>query len=98
MLNVSIHLPSDLNYLLKYLTFGPNIPSNDCLDLSDVDYMDEAGYNWNDWSVAGKADKTIYKTLNSIHLEDEPFNEEWPEEDVVLDRELEWLNQLPEVS
>lgn len=59
--------------------------------------MDEAGYNWNVWSAAGKANKPIHKTLNSIHLEDEPFDEERPEEDVVLDRELEWLDQLPEV-
>lgn len=92
LLDISIHSPSDSNYLLKYLTFEPDNTSNESLGLGDWNCINTAGQNWNDWSAAGKADKPIRKTLNSICLDDSS-----PDDDV-LDREVEWWDRLPEVS
>lgn len=92
LLDISIHSPSDSDYLLKYLTFGPDIPSNECfLSLGDWNHINTAGKNWNNWGAAGKADKPIRKTLNSIYLDDSSLDDE------ILDRELHWWDRLPEV-
>jgi hypothetical protein len=96
LLDISIHSPSDSKYLLKYLTFGPDIPSNECLGLGDMDLADKAGQDWNHWCATHKADRPIRKTLNSIYLEDLPLDESSPE-DGVLERELEWWDRLPPV-
>lgn len=92
LLDISIHSPSDSDHLLKYLAFPPDIPSNECLGLRNVDHLvDDAGYCWNDWSAAGKADKLIRKTLSSIYPDDSP-----PSADA-LEREFEWWGHLPQV-
>lgn len=92
LLDISIHSPSDSDHLLKYLAFGPDIPSNECLGLCDVDHLtDNAGHKWNDWSAAGKADKVIRKTLSSIYPDDSP-----PGADA-LEREFKWWGRLPQV-
>ncbi|KAH8755028.1 hypothetical protein F5883DRAFT_430874 [Diaporthe sp. PMI_573] len=91
LLDISIHSPSDSDYLLKYLTFGPDIPSNECLGLGDVDYTDKSGHDWNNWSAAGKADKAIKKALSTIYLHDSSPDDE------VFEREVEWWDRLPQV-
>lgn len=91
LLDISIHSPSDSDYLLKYLTFVPDTPSNECLGLGDWNHINTAGQNWNNWSAAGNADKPIRKTLNSIYLDDSS-----PDDDI-LDREFDWWDRLPDV-
>lgn len=95
VLDISIHSPSDSN-TLKYLTFGPDIPSNECLSLGNLDQVDEAGRNWNLWHAVGKADKPIYKTLSSIYLDNSAIDDNSPD-DPVLEREFEWWGRLPQV-
>lgn len=95
LLDISIHSPSDSN-TLKYLTFGPDIPSNECLGLGNLDQADEAGRNWNLWRAVGKADKPIYKTLSSIYLDNSAFDDDSPD-DPVFEREFEWWDRLPQV-
>lgn len=70
LLDISIHSPSDSKYLLKYLTFEPDMPSNSCPSLGNIDLADKAGHDWNAWSAMGSASKPIYKTLNLISLHD----------------------------
>lgn len=92
LLDISIHSLSDSDHLLKYLTFEPDIPSNECLGLRGVDDLaDDAGHKWNDWSAAGKADKVIRKTLSSI------YPDEWAPRAHDLEREFEWWRRLPQV-
>lgn len=96
LLDISIYSPSDSKYLLKYLTFGPDLPSNECLGLGHMDLADKAGQDWNHWSATHKADRPIRKTLNSIYLEDLPLDDS-SREDGVLEQELEWWDRLPPV-
>lgn len=91
LLDISIHSPSDSNYLLKYLTFEPDMPSEECLSLDDVDDMDKGGHAWNEWVAAGKAGTSIRKTMNLIGVEDPSLDEE------AYDREVDWLDKLPDV-
>lgn len=92
LLDISIHSPSDSDHLLKYLWFGPDFPSSECLGLGNVDHLlDDAGNCWHDWSAAGKADKLIRKTMSSIYPEDSP-----PSADA-LEREFKWWDQLSQV-
>lgn len=91
LLDISIHSPSDSNYLLKYLTFKPDMSSDDCSSLDDVEDMEKAGRTWKEWSAAGKVDTAIKNTSRLIKLEDQSPDEE------ALDREIEWLDRLPDV-
>ncbi|KAI7773818.1 hypothetical protein LA080_009854 [Diaporthe eres] len=91
LLDISIHSPSDSNYLLKYLTFKPDISLDDCSSLDDVEDMEKAGRTWKEWSAAGKVDTAIKNTSRLIKLEDQSPDEE------ALDREIEWLDRLPDV-
>ena len=67
LLDISIHSPSDPSYLLKYLTFEPDIDENDCMSPGSAKLGDRAGFNWALWSTMGKAGKPIRKTFNMIH-------------------------------
>lgn len=70
LLDISIHSPSDSRYLLKYLTFEPDLPSNACSSLGGAGLGSKAGHDWNVWSAIGKADRPIFKTFNLIRLQD----------------------------
>lgn len=70
LLDISIHSPSDSKYLLKYLTFEPELTSDACSSLGGAGLQDKAGHDWNVWSAIGKADRPIYKTFNLIRLQD----------------------------
>lgn len=86
LLDISIHSPSDSKYLLKYLTFEPDMPSNSCSDLGNIDLADKAGHDWNAWSAMGTASKPIYKTLNLISLHDpSSYIDDAPDEDSLSD-------------
>lgn len=88
ILDISVHSPSDSNYLLKYLTFQPDMPSNECLSLADVGNMGRAGRSWNDWVAADRAGTSIKKMSGPIEVKDPSPDEE------AYDREMEWLDDL----
>lgn len=91
LLDMSIHSPSDSKYLLKYLTFEPDTPSNKCLSPGGANLGDQAGHDWINWSAIGKAKMPILMTFNSIYPRVNHF-----EIDVPLWEE-KWWQQMPSV-
>lgn len=94
MLDISIHSPSDSRYLLKYLNFEPDLPSNACSRLGGAGLDSKSGHDWNVWSATAKADRPIYKTFNLIRLQDpSSYVDDAPQDEDSLDS-LDYLNYL----
>lgn len=70
LLDISIHSPSDSKYLLKYLTFEPDMSFSTSSSLGDTGLPASAGHDWNNWSAIGRAGNPIHKTFNLIRLHD----------------------------
>lgn len=68
LLDISIHSPSDSKYLLKYLTFEPDMSFGTSSSPGDTSQATSAGRDWNTWSAVGKAKNPIHKTFNLIRL------------------------------
>ncbi|KAG8160953.1 hypothetical protein KVR01_009217 [Diaporthe batatas] len=108
VLDISVHSPSDSNYLLKNLSFKPDVPSRECLglgDLGDLDDMDKAGRLWIRMLPSGQAVNSIKKTFSWIRtdstdvtsLDGESVHEESPDEAECYYRDVGWLEQVPDV-
>ncbi len=76
LLDISIHSPSDSEHYFKYLTFGPDIPSEEydlgrCIEQSMLVKVDDHRHGW----TAGSLDsvppcKAIHKIFDEIMGED----------------------------
>jgi hypothetical protein len=92
LLDISVHSPSDSEHWFKYLTFGPDIPSDECerdrcAEQSTLVKVDDPQHGW----IAGNRDSDL--TIDAI---DKVFDEimgEGPFDDD--EQENHWWQQLP---
>ncbi|KAL2832168.1 hypothetical protein BDW59DRAFT_157626 [Aspergillus cavernicola] len=92
LLDISVHSPSDSEHWFKYLTFGPDIPSDKCdrglcEEQSMLVKLDDHQHGW----IAGSQDSTpppagINKVFDEI-MGEGPFDND--------EQENQWWQQLP---
>ena len=92
LLDISVHSPSDSEHWFKYLTFGPDVPSDECdqdrcIEQSMLVKLDDHQHGW----VACCEDSTptssaIDKVFDEI-MGEGPFDDE--------EQEKRWWQQLP---
>ncbi|KAL2867734.1 uncharacterized protein BJX67DRAFT_380677 [Aspergillus lucknowensis] len=92
LLDISIHSPSDSEHWFKYLTFGPDIPSDECdrglcAEQSMLVKLDDPQHGW----IAGRRDSAppndgIHKVFDEI-MGEGPFDDD--------EQENQWWQQLP---
>ncbi|RHZ45012.1 uncharacterized protein CDV56_100434 [Aspergillus thermomutatus] len=92
LLDISVHSPSDSEHWFKYLTFGPDIPSDECdlglcTEQSMLAKLDDHQHGW----IAGSQISTpstagIHKVFDEI-MGEGPFDDD--------KQENQWWQQLP---
>lgn len=92
LLDISVHSPSDSEHWFKYLTFGPDTPSDECdqgrcVEQSMLVKLDDSQHGW----IAGSRDSApsgnaIHKVFDEI-MGEGPFDND--------EQENQWWQQLP---